>query len=379
MQAEPQGSTSAGRREWSTWPRYESAVLGFPNYWYPVMWSSQVKKKPIGLTLLGQPIIVLRSEGKVYALHDRCLHRGVPLRLGEQHFPNTWSCCYHGWTYSLETGTLVAVITDGPDSPICGKVRLRIYPVEERLGLVWIYMGEGAPPPLEDDIPEELLKGPMTICGRISVRRGNWRLAAENGFDQGHAKYLHRNTPFVFFRRMPVWDRSHVVPIEDGKWIARVTDEVHFQTEFPGLGKFPKRKQWWKRSGGAPRGGSPLRLPGMLRIAYPAWSHYEWYIPVDADHHRYLQMAVKFQRGFAGFLFTLKYWTNLRWIFHGLFNDQDALMVDSMDSPPERLYRPDVSIIAWRKMCEFPRGVDGTLGEVTEADVADLEVKEPVQ
>src|SRR5581483_4968438 len=97
-------------------------------------------------------------------------------------------------------------------------------------------------------------------------------------------------------------------------------------------------------------------------------------VPLDEEHHRYLQMAVTFKRGLKGWLFKLKYWTNLRWIFHGLFNDQDALMVEDMDSPPERLYRPDVSIIAWRKMCEHPRGTEGVLTEA----ILDTEVPAPV-
>jgi hypothetical protein len=35
-----------------------------------------------------------------------------------------------------------------------------------------------------------------------------------------------------------------------------------------------------------------------------------------------------------------------------MFNDEDRLMVDVMDAPPERLYRPDVSITEWRKLVE---------------------------
>jgi hypothetical protein len=59
------------------------------------------------------------------------------------------------------------------------------------------------------------------------------------------------------------------------------------------------------------------------------------------------------------------YWTIVRWIFHGQFNDEDALMVDVMDAPPERLYRPDKAIIAWREMCEtqLRQPNDGTPAE----------------
>jgi hypothetical protein len=44
-----------------------------------------------------------------------------------------------------------------------------------------------------------------------------------------------------------------------------------------------------------------------------------------------------------------------------MFNDEDALMVDVMDAPPERLYRPDIALTEWRKLCEAQtRGVPQT-------------------
>jgi phenylpropionate dioxygenase-like ring-hydroxylating dioxygenase large terminal subunit len=357
-QADRETLLSVGRRDWATWPRYESAVLGFRDYWYPVLWSNDVGHKPRALTLMGERIMLMRERGKLYALHDRCPHRGVPLSMGRQEFPGTLSCCYHGWTFDLQNGRLVAAITDGPDSPICGKVAVKTYPVEERLGLIWVFMGDGPPPPVESDIPDELLAaaadGRLTRVGRISVRQGNWRLAAENGFDEGHAKFLHRNAVWTFMRLMPVWTQVRTVPTEDGKWITNVHDAAFFSSDFPGLGSWPPH-HWWKRRPKY-RIRISIRLPGALRVEWPRFWHYEWYVPQDAEHHRYIQMAVQFSSGAHASLFKLQYWSYIRWLFHGLFNDQDLLVVRTMDSPPERLYRPDVSIIGWRNLCEHPRG-----------------------
>ena len=50
--------------------------------------------------------------------------------------------------------------------------------------------------------------------------------------------------------------------------------------------------------------------------------------------------------------FRLYYRAWVRWVFHGMFNDEDRLMVDVMDAPPERLYRPDVSVTEWRKLVD---------------------------
>jgi phenylpropionate dioxygenase-like ring-hydroxylating dioxygenase large terminal subunit len=345
------GLLSQGRLDWATWPRYEAAVLGFREYWYPVTWSRKVTKKPIQVTVLGEQIMLVREKGVVRALHDRCPHRGVPLshQMSSQEFPGTWTCCYHGWTFDLETGLLVAAITDGPDSPICGKVAVRTYPVAERLGLVWIYVGDNPPPPVEADIPSELVQPDTAVLGRITIRAGNWRFGAENGFDDGHAKFLHRKTLWTIRRLMPAWTRIHIEDIGEG-WITRVADEVHFETDYPNLGRWPKVPPWRSRG----RGGAQtsIRLPAMLRVKYAKWSHFEWWVGRQPDEHIYVQLVAQQGGSLGRLLFRLYYWLWVRWIFHGLFNDEDRLMVDVMDAPPERLYRPDISLTEWRKQCE---------------------------
>jgi phenylpropionate dioxygenase-like ring-hydroxylating dioxygenase large terminal subunit len=363
-----------GRGDWSSWPVYEGAALGLPgSWWYPVMWSEQLGRKPVAETLLGKQVVFMRDKGRIFALHDRCPHRGVPLSLGTQEFPGTISCPYHGWTFDLESGVLRAVITDGPDSPICGKAAVRTYPTAEALGLIWVFMGdgEGDPPPIEETIPRELREHDFAMGGNIEVRGGGWRFAAENGFDEGHAKYLHRDALWRLFRLMPTWSKTKVISTGDG-WITRVQQEVHWEADFPGLGTW-SGKRWWKRGAGTQvLGSSPskaakadpviasldvpgnqsIRLPGLLRIVHTRFIHYEWYVPVDEDRYKYVQLMAEFKTGRAATLFKLRYLLLFRWLFHGQFSGQDEWMVDVMDAPPERLYRPDVSITAWRRLCE---------------------------
>lgn len=246
---------------------------------------------------------------------------------------------------------LVAALTDGPDSPLCGKVAVRTYPVEERAGLIWIFWGEGEPPPVEADIPEELLRPNMVLEGRITTRPGDWRHAAENGFDEGHGKFLHRDSIFVTFRHPPAWIHSEMIPEDDG-WVTRQTTDYEFVSDYPGLGKWPK-KRFWKSTKVLSR--ASIRLPCALRIHFGEWVHFEWYVPTVPGHHRYLQFALKNTSGLAGAFFRLCYWTYLYWTFHVRFNNQDADVVEMMETPPEKLFRPDTSIIGWRKLCERAR------------------------
>ena len=336
----------------SRYPRYDAASLGFENYWYPVMRSRQLKEgKRRILTLFGQPLMFLRHKGHAYALQDRCPHRGVPISMGRQEFPGTWSCRYHGWTFDLKSGKVVAALTDGPNSKVCGKTGVRTYPVEERAGMIWIYNGIDTPPPIEQDVPAELLRDNAVAGWRITERPGDWRHAAENGFDEGHGKYLHRDSWFATFLQLPGWIHSDVIH-EEGGWITRKASEVGYQGDFPGLGKWPQISGWKTQK---VLSRASIKMPCTLRIDLGKYIHFEWYVPTTIGHHRYLQTVVRHTSGFNALLFRLRYWAYIRWIFHVEFNNQDASMVETMQTPPEILYRPDRSIIGWRKLCEDAR------------------------
>ena len=360
-------------RGWEPWPAYAAAETGLRNYWYPVIWARKVKKKkPVAVRLCGVDLFVQRdAEGNARALRDRCPHRGVKISLGKQWFPGTVSCAYHGWTFSLKTGEVNAVITDGPDSRICGAAAVKTYPARERLGLVWVYMGDGEPHALEDQLPAELVNPPeFAMGGRIEDRTGNWRFYAENGFDEGHAKYLHRTSVWRIMKVMPTWNKIHIE--RQGRWLYRVEDERFWDAEFPGVGKWTN-KRWWKfmprqeqgrflgNTGGARKnnpyieslklpGFASLSLPGVLRIAYPNFIHYEFYVPIDDKNTKYVGAMFQFKTGLSKWMFYLWYLTGIRWMFHGNFSAQDHWMVDNTDAPPERLYRPDVSLTEWRKL-----------------------------
>ncbi|KAA9166431.1 Rieske 2Fe-2S domain-containing protein [Amycolatopsis acidicola] len=374
-----------GRQDWSSWPHYQAAAAGFRGYWYPVAYGSHIGGKPKQITLLGEKIVLIRDGGRhgtVYALKDRCPHRGVPLSEGNQQFPGTISCPYHGWTFDLASGDLKAAITDGPKSPICGKVTQPTYEVAERLGLVWVFVGDGEEaPPIDEHLPEELVSNAAVLGSRIQPRQGNWRFACENGYDEGHAKYLHRTSLWRMFKSMPVWNETRIV--QRGRWIFRVQDKQYWDADFPGLGPW-NNQAWYKlkppkevtnigNTGGHREvdpviaaqefpGFASVSMPGMLRIAYPTFIHYEFYVPVDADNHLYVGVMAEFRKGRKVLPFYAKYLGFIRWLFHGEFSAQDKWMVEVTDAPPEKLYRPDDSLLKWRKLAE----------DVTEERVARL-------
>jgi phenylpropionate dioxygenase-like ring-hydroxylating dioxygenase large terminal subunit len=285
-------------------PKYDAAILGFENFWYPVIWSRELRAKPVALTLFGLPIVFAREAGKVRALSPR-------------------------------------------PTP-------RTFPVEECAGLVWIFKGTGEPTPLRSQVPEELLRDDAVIEGRITTRKGDWRYAAENGFDEGHVKYLHRDAWIVAFTHIPSYVSVDVRPDDDSDpWITRNVSDVHFEANYPGLGVWPKKRIWKHKKRGV---RVSIRMPGMLRVHYGWWIHFETYVPTVPGEHRYLQIAMSNARGVEALKFRAFYRGYLAWIFHGQFNDQDAAMVELMTTPPEQLYRPDISLIEWRRLCEAHAG-----------------------
>ena len=356
---EPQSSgDELGGRVWS---RYDQAVLGFRHYWYPVMESRRLRKRPRTVKLLGEKIVLFRDRGKAYALHDRCPHRGVPLSMGRQEFPGMVTCAYHGWTYDLASGALVAALTDGPDSPVCGmaEIRVKTYPVEERVGLIWVYVGDEPRPPVEEDIPEDLLKSDAVVGVMVDLRKGNWRYAMENAVDIAHAKYLHRRTPFYVFSKLPGYQTNvRMVPSEDGKWLNRTSTPVYQPGDYPGIGKWPPQ-YIWQRGGAHEVGEAPVyprqfwaRLPAIFSVRHTSWHDYQIFVPVDEDHHLTLLVSVRWTKGLGAWLWRLRYWTYIRHIHHIMLNRwEDGAIIATMDSPPEQLFRPDTAIVAWRRWC----------------------------
>jgi phenylpropionate dioxygenase-like ring-hydroxylating dioxygenase large terminal subunit len=350
-------ATKAGSR----WEKYRAAVGGLSEYWYPITTAAELKRKNRQVVkILGKSLVLFYEQNGFYAVLDQCPHRKVPLSMGRIEFPGHISCIYHGWTFELKSGELVAALTDGPSSPVTGKACVRTFPVEERAGLIFVWMGEGAPVPVEEDVPTELLRPDARVYPHALVVEGNWRHAAENGFDEGHVKMVHRTALWVAFRNIAAWNETRIE--RSGPWLVRKQKKVNLFDDYPGLGTWPK-KRFWKPDPvtgtvtGGPDHGIDVRLPAILRVKQPGkadWTHYEWYVPIDENHYYYLVLAVTWRASpWKRFTFWLRYWTYILWIHHHQFNGQDLAVVGAMpESSPSPAFRPDESIIAWRRLVE---------------------------
>lgn len=92
--------------------------------------------------MIGDRLVLYREpDGAVAVLEDRCAHRSMPLSLGRIADGGRLVCPYHGLAYD---GTGACVQVPGQDEP--GRIRIRAYPVEERAGVVFVWMGRPGGP-----------------------------------------------------------------------------------------------------------------------------------------------------------------------------------------------------------------------------------------
>ena len=105
----------------SQYQPYKDAAWGFINHWYPALFSDELAEDAIqGLQICGVPIVLRRVDGKIYALKDQCVHRGVRFSEKKMCFnKKTISCWYHGFTFDLKDGSLTTIVGN-PDDKLIG-------------------------------------------------------------------------------------------------------------------------------------------------------------------------------------------------------------------------------------------------------------------
>lgn len=161
------------------------------NYWHPAALVDELNNERALTTvrLLGEDFVLFRDEQGRYGMLDRaCPHRGTDLALGRRE-DGGLRCAFHGWLFDVE-GQCLETPAEPDGSNLCRKIRQGAYPVVERGGILFTYLGDGTPPafPHFDCFvaPDEYTFG---FKGLIEC---NWLQALEVGIDPAHASFLHR-------------------------------------------------------------------------------------------------------------------------------------------------------------------------------------------
>jgi len=172
-------------------------------WWQPVgpsAWADTTLPRQV--RMLAEDLILFRDrQGRPGLVHERCAHRGSSLLYGriDEHGIR---CCYHGWAFDVQ-----GHCTDQPCEPDNGaqfrdKVRQPWYPLQERYGMLWAYMGPPGKKPLlpRYDVLENLSEGEQLFVDEHNIGSGryfdgvvpfNWLQHYENILDYGHFLWLH--------------------------------------------------------------------------------------------------------------------------------------------------------------------------------------------
>jgi len=381
----------------SQYQPYKDAAWGFINHWYPALFSGELAEDQVeGIQICGIPILLRRVDGRVLALKDQCVHRGVRLSAKPMCFnKKTISCWYHGFTFDLETGGLTTIVGN-PDDKLIGTTGITTYPVEEISGMIFVFVREDDfpdedVPPLASDLPvrfpqsSERFPHPLWpaapgLMDENAVALGmhrtgdcNWRIACENGFDNAHI-LVHQDNTIVQAMNwvLPLGIRPAsddcITLIEDEngpkglmQWLFTdrwepILENKELDAKVEGLnGRFYR---------------TSVVLPGVLMVENWPEEHivqYEWYVPITDDTYEYWEVLVKVcpteeERK----KFEYRYERVFKPLcLHG-FNDCDLYAREAMHEfyadgtgwDNEQLVATDVSPITWRKVASrYNRGI----------------------
>ena len=164
----------------------------FRRYWLPALLAEELVEPdgaPVRLELLSEKMLAFRdTQGRLGVIDEFCAHRGVSLWFGRNEEGGI-RCPYHGWKYDIN-GQCLDVPSESVESGFCKKIKLKSYPLIERGGVIWIYMG---PPELQPPLPEyEFATVPANQSYTSKrIQECNWLQALEGGIDSSHVSWLH--------------------------------------------------------------------------------------------------------------------------------------------------------------------------------------------
>lgn len=169
----------------------ESDWRALAPFWYPVAFSHEITSKPYAATLLDEHVVVYRlSDSSLAAARDICYHRGVPISMGHVERDEI-ICRYHGLRYD-RNGRCTCTPAH-PNGSISPRLRLDVFAVTERYGLVWVRLVDDGPRPLpvleEWDSSDYLKVLPDSVM--IAAAAGR---QVEGFLDVSHFAFVHTET-----------------------------------------------------------------------------------------------------------------------------------------------------------------------------------------
>ena len=160
-------------------------------YWQPAALVDELSgNRPVKpVRLFGEDLVIFKDDkGRYGLIGRRCPHRGTDLAYGRLENGGL-RCAFHGWLFDVN-GKCLETPAEPDDSNLCANIKQKSYPVVQKSGILFAYLGPGAPPAfphfdcfIAPDSHTFAFKG-MIDC--------NWLQSLEVGIDPVHTSFLHR-------------------------------------------------------------------------------------------------------------------------------------------------------------------------------------------
>ncbi len=168
-------------------------------YWQPVALvdefdprlDGRMAQRPLkAVRVLGQDFILFKDDQARWGLLDRdCPHRNADLSFG-RHEGDGVRCPFHGWKFDA-TGRCLETPGEPVGSRLCDRVQQGAYPVIERSGVLFAWLGEPDKAPPFPAFDCFAAPGTHTFAYK-GMWQCNWLQAFEVGLDPVHTSFLHR-------------------------------------------------------------------------------------------------------------------------------------------------------------------------------------------
>jgi len=249
------------------------------NAWYVAAWDKEVTRTLFARDILGESILMYRKEdGTPVAMSNVCPHRFAPLHKGKLK-GDIVECLYHGLQFDC-AGQCVKNPHPGGNGPIPTRAKLTCYPLLEKWGAIWIWMGDKAP-------DESLLPDFSWIDKRdqfreirdVCVVNAHYELITDNVLDLTHLPYLHAGGLGNHPRNL---EREVVENVQEGNtfWCKRSSNDVEASPDFQAFN--PRLKEFKCDKANAVRWNAPAHV-GI----FPQY----WKAGTDREHLTVLNIA----------------------------------------------------------------------------------------
>lgn len=163
-------------------------------YWMPIGAASEFDEKTTRpVRLMGEDLVLYKDRSGTYGLIDRhCPHRRADLSYGYVEECGL-RCNYHGWLYDEKGDCIGQPYEDtvDPDQKLRVQGAIKAYPVEEKAGLLWTYLGPKPVPLVPNYEPFGWKNGFVQIV--MTEIPCNWLQCQENSCDPVHFEWMHAN------------------------------------------------------------------------------------------------------------------------------------------------------------------------------------------